>query len=119
MSGFLHLPGGPLRLVNATVPACAMGRPGDLVRVSLTLEGARITDAPAPEVDLKGAMVLPCFIDMHTHLDKGHIWPRSPNPDGTFAGALETVGADRKARWTAEQLLEHSWMTSAAVSDKV
>ena len=61
MSGFLHLPGGPLRLVNATVPACAMGRPGDLVRVSLTLEGARITDAPAPEVDLKGAMVLPTY----------------------------------------------------------
>ncbi len=32
-------------------------------------------------------MVLPCFVDAHTHLDKGHIGPRSPNPDGTFAGA--------------------------------
>ncbi len=101
MSGFLHLPDGPVRLVNATVPACVLGRPGDLERVSLTLEGGRITDAPAPEVDVKGAMVLPAFVDMHTHLDKGHIWPRSPNPDGTFAGALETVGADRKARWSA------------------
>jgi cytosine deaminase len=38
---------------------------------------------------------------MHTHLDKGHIWPRSPNPDGTFMGALATVGADRTARWSA------------------
>jgi cytosine/creatinine deaminase len=46
-------------------------------------------------------MVLPAFVDMHTHLDKGHIWPRSPNPDGTFMGALTTVGADRAARWTA------------------
>ncbi len=46
-------------------------------------------------------MVLPAFVDMHTHLDKGHIWPRSPNPDGTFQGALTAVGKDRAARWTA------------------
>jgi cytosine deaminase len=25
-------------------------------------------------------MVFPAFVDMHTHLDKGHIWPRSPTP---------------------------------------
>lgn len=101
MSGFLQLPAGPVRLVNATVPACVLGQAGDLLRVSLTIDGGRIGDAPAPEVDLRGAMVLPAFIDMHTHLDKGHIWPRSPNPDGTFMGALETVGADRAARWSA------------------
>jgi cytosine deaminase len=46
-------------------------------------------------------MVLPAFVDMHTHLDKGHIWPRAPNPDGTFMGALTAVGADRTARWRA------------------
>jgi cytosine deaminase len=27
-----------------------------------------------------GAMVFPAFVDMHTHLDKGHIWGRAPNP---------------------------------------
>jgi cytosine deaminase len=48
-------------------------------------------------------MVLPAFVDMHTHLDKGHIWPRSPNPDGTFEGALTTVRDDH-ARWSAEDL---------------
>ncbi|HMO73235.1 MAG TPA: amidohydrolase family protein, partial [Paracoccaceae bacterium] len=100
MSGFLHLPPGAVRLVNATVPACLLGRPGDLLRHALTIEGDRITDAPAPELDLKGAMVLPAFIDMHTHLDKGHISPRAPNPDGTFAGALATVAADRTANWS-------------------
>ena len=41
-------------------------------------------------------MVLPCFTDMHTHLDKGHIWPRAANPDGTFMGALTTVAGDRR-----------------------
>jgi cytosine deaminase len=44
-----------------------------------------------------GAMVFPAFVDMHTHLDKGHIWPRSPNPDGSFMGALTTVRADSAA----------------------
>ncbi len=48
-----------------------------------------------------GAMVLPAFVDMHTHLDKGHIAPRAPNLDGTFLGALTASGADRAARWTA------------------
>ena len=49
-------------------------------------------------------MVFPAFVDMHTHLDKGHIWPRSPNPDGSFMGALTTVRADSAARWSAEDL---------------
>ena len=52
-------------------------------------------------VDMGGAMLLPAFTDMHTHLDKGHIWPRQPNPDGTFMGALTTVMADREANWSA------------------
>ena len=39
---------------------------------------------------------------MHTHLDKGHIWQRAPNPDGTFDGALAHGGRrDRAARWTS------------------
>lgn len=55
-------------------------------------------------VDLAGRIVLPCFLDCHTHIDKGHIWPRKPNPDGTFMGALNAAGADRVARWTAEDV---------------
>jgi len=99
---FLNLPGSrPLRLKNVTVPACLLGQDGDLIRTDLTLEGERIGRGGGAAVDLKGAMVLPAFTDMHTHLDKGHIWPRAPNPDGTFMGALTTVGADRAARWTA------------------
>ncbi|TSE02324.1 cytosine deaminase [Mesorhizobium intechi] len=55
-------------------------------------------------VDVAGRIVLPCFVDCHTHIDKGHIWPRKPNPDGTFMGALNAAGADRVARWSAEDL---------------
>ena len=32
------------------------------------------------------ALVWPCLIDVHTHLDKGHTCERAPNPDGTFDG---------------------------------
>ncbi|NUB45998.1 cytosine deaminase [Fertoebacter nigrum] len=102
---FMTLPDvRPLRLENVTVPACLLGQPGDLMRSSLTLDAGLIGTGDAPAVDMKGAMVFPAFIDMHTHLDKGHIWPRSPNPDGTFMGALTAAGADRAARWTADDV---------------
>ena len=51
--------------------------------------------------DLAGGLVWPGFVDLHTHLDKGHIWPRAKNPDGSFSGALAAAGADRRDRWTA------------------
>ena len=58
----------------------------------------------ADSIDLACRIVLPCFVDCHTHIDKGHIWPRKPNPDGTFMGALNATGADRTARWSAEDV---------------
>jgi cytosine deaminase len=67
-------------------------------------EGAGATAADCPTVDLRDGIVLPRFVDLHTHLDKGHIWPRSPNPDGTFFGARTTVMTDREARWNAEDV---------------
>ncbi|CAN7588650.1 cytosine deaminase [Mesorhizobium caraganae] len=60
--------------------------------------------ALADAIDLAGRIILPCFVDCHTHIDKGHIWPRKPNPDGTFMGALNATGADRAARWNAEDV---------------
>lgn len=100
------LPDGPVVLRNATVPACLMGGAGDLVRTDIAMSGSQIVSplSGMAEVDLKGAMVLPAFVDMHTHLDKGQIWSRSPNPDGTFMGALGAAGADRERHWSAEDL---------------
>jgi cytosine deaminase len=59
-----------------------------------------------PVVDLQGGLVWPCFVDMHTHLDKGHIWERSPNPDGTFASAIEAVRADAQKNWNADDVYQ-------------
>jgi cytosine deaminase len=104
MMDFTQLPHGDVTLTNVTIPACLIGQEGDLVRTDISISGGRIAGPQPIAVDMKGAMVFPAFVDMHTHLDKGHIWPRSPNPDGSFMGALTTVRADSSARWSAGDL---------------
>ena len=91
---------GPTRLRNVTVPGCLVGQSDDLVVTDLTIWDDRIQEAGGTDIEMNRSMVLPCFVDMHTHLDKGHIWPRAANPDGTFMGALTTVGDDRGENWT-------------------
>ena len=108
------------RIINARVPAelapelATFVGADRLARAEITVEGGRIAAldaaghaagaAGAPVVDLDGGMVLPRFVDMHTHIDKGHILPRRPNPDGSFFGARSAVAADRDAAWTAEDV---------------
>ncbi len=102
---FTELPEVPrLTLKNVTVPACLLDQPGDLVMTDLTIDGGRIAAGPGTPVDMRCAMVFPAFIDVHTHLDKGHIQPRCPNPDGTFGGALTATAADRAQRWDARDV---------------
>ncbi|ARQ10108.1 cytosine deaminase-like protein [Rhizobium etli] len=105
---------GRFVLSNATLPSAAVtGYEAPivegLVRADIVIADGIIADVLPPgeapvelaKSDLKESMVWPCFADMHTHLDKGHIWPRNANPDGTFPGALEAVRADREANWSA------------------
>ncbi|HZY67953.1 MAG TPA: amidohydrolase family protein, partial [Devosia sp.] len=92
-------------LRNASVPSAMMGRPGgDIERVDITLAEGRIASiephAPGPGRDLDGGLVLPALVDIHTHLDKGHIWPRRPNEDGTWETALARSVADTVERWS-------------------
>ena len=107
MMDFLTLPDAArLRLENVTLPGCLVGGLGETVPGTLTIAGGEIVEPTVDDtiIDMAGAMVLPAFIDMHTHLDKGHIWPRAANPDGSFEGALSTSGADREANWTPADL---------------
>lgn len=94
----------PVRLRNVTVPGCFLGSSDDLVVTDLTIWEGRFEERGGLDVEMDRQMVLPCFVDMHTHLDKGHIWPRAANPDGTFAGALSTVANDRLRNWNAEDV---------------
>ncbi len=101
MKDFLQLPETRrYSIANIRLAGTGPGAFGDLTQ--LHVDGDRICGAhDGPEVDGGGAVVLPLLTDMHTHLDKGHIWPRAPNRNGTFESALETVKADRTSNWTA------------------
>lgn len=124
MAGLFRLPATAQRwaIADAKVPAClteGWTGPGPdqegLVRADLLIEESRIaavspaSAAPAGTVPPDPALpvlqspglVMPCFVDAHTHLDKGHIWPRAQNPDGSVMGARTAVPLDRAAHWTA------------------
>ncbi len=101
----------------ASVPACLVegrfptARTEGLVAVDLLIEGGRIAAIePANHMpqelgpDLDASMVLPGMVDCHAHLDKGHIWPRQPNPSGDGAGAFRATMIDRSARWNADDV---------------
>jgi cytosine/creatinine deaminase len=103
-------------LINAHVPTALLAdgsgiaATSNLAWVDLEIKAGRIAQiVPAglprqqPWVDLRRGLVWCGFVDLHSHLDKGHIWPRRPNPDGSFAGALSACQADQP-NWQAEEV---------------
>jgi cytosine/creatinine deaminase len=60
----------------------------------------------APQVAMSGRIVLPLFVDVHTHIDKGHIWRRKRNPVGDFPSALAAAIEDRSANWSAADVAQ-------------
>jgi len=117
-TGFAAVPAAPrYSIANARLPAAltdAAPGPADgegLVAADIVVTAGRIEavlpageSVEAARIDLDRGLVFPAFVDMHTHIDKGHIWPRRPNPDGTFGGALDAVALDREANWSAEDV---------------
>jgi len=97
----------PRCLVRADIPS----GDSDLVALDIRIDQGRIAAIAAAGAmpadsgpDLDASMVLPGLVDVHTHLDKGHIWPRQPNMTGDGAGAAVATKEDRSARWTADDV---------------
>lgn len=61
-------------------------------------------DGPEPGIDLAGRQVWPTLVDVHTHLDKGHIVDRTANVDGSFANARLATSEDRTRYWRADDV---------------
>lgn len=93
---------------SALVPPSFLGDQADCL-VDIEIKGDQITQVVPHrqerqiDWDLEGGIVLPCLVDCHTHLDKAHTWQRSPNPDGTFRGAIAALERDRQY-WNATDL---------------
>ena len=122
MSGFVPVPSTrSLRLRRARVPATLVDStfvspmPPDaegLLEVDIEVADGRIAAvAPADSfpsegsIDLYRSQVWPAFVDIHTHLDISHTWLRSPNPDGTVAGAQRAAEVDRNTRWPERDVI--------------
>jgi cytosine deaminase len=54
-------------------------------------------------VEARGGLLLPCFVDIHTHLDKGLLFPRTGSPEGDLFASIEAAAQDR-ARWSPDEL---------------
>lgn len=66
--------------------------------------GSLSVDGSARTIDLDGRHVWPLLVDVHAHLDKGHMVDRAPDSGGTHAGARAATTADRLAHWTYDDL---------------
>jgi cytosine/creatinine deaminase len=108
---------GTLVLSRARVPVALIDDAGHLAPdreglacVDIAIGEGRIRSiapsegAVAGAVDLDHSQVWPAFVDLHAHLDKNHILPRSPNPEGTVPAAVQAVAADRIQHWTANDV---------------
>ena len=106
---------GSYILSNGKVAACLMEDllketavdDDGLLSIDITVSDGKFTRFTAAgirngpsQLDLEGLFIWPCFADVHTHIDKGHIWPRKRNPDGTRPGALSSTAEDRAKNWT-------------------
>lgn len=107
----VHVPIALIANLDATSLQMPQTREG-LVLVNLEVQAGIITRIQAaapqshsvPTLNCRRGIAFPCFIDMHTHLDKGHIWERAPNLEGTFDYALMTVKADSQSYWDTEDV---------------
>src|SRR5436305_2464033 len=105
------------RLAQASVPVSLVAysahlKPNEdgLALCDIIIDSGRIASIDSaikddlPRFDLDSGIVLPRLVDVHTHIDKGQIWQRAQNPDGTHMGARAAVMADRDKNWSREDV---------------
>lgn len=118
--GALAIPDeGRYWLRRAHVPGCFLAAPVEAasadsdgaVLLDLLIADGRIAriaaagsagTADLPSVDMANRQVWPTLVDMHAHLDKCHMIPRT-RPDGSFTGGRVGTVHDRRF-WTPDDL---------------
>src|ERR1700727_3759935 len=84
-------------LANARLPQGALADVEITGGVIAALHAPGSAERPGARIDLKGALLVPAFVDGHIHLDKTH-WgaPRLPHIEGH--SVRERIAAERVAR---------------------
>ncbi|MDH6591527.1 cytosine deaminase [Variovorax sp. TBS-050B] len=105
------------RLPRWLLPADWPARDGVPVLARIAIENGRVhavrpeaaaDAAPAPGGwDLAGTLVLPGFVDAHTHLDKAFTLPRMKQVQPGLLGAIDAMLADR-VHWNAADVRERA-----------
>ncbi|MCI5078136.1 cytosine deaminase [Oricola sp.] len=99
---------------SVTYPPLGVDAPDDFaladVRIcdrrieTISPAGATEAGAETASIDAGRRVMIPNFVDCHTHIDKAQILGRAEPADGTFAGAAASMRKDREAHWTAEDV---------------
>jgi cytosine deaminase len=116
----MHAPNNPTQLDNARLPRWLLpsdwpAREGAPALAHLALHDGRVQDVwpmgattrHAGAWNLDGALVLPGFVDAHTHLDKAFTLPRMKNVRPGLLGAIDAMLDDR-ARWSADDVAQRA-----------
>lgn len=111
----IHLPItllDPLPSPEVLAAARSPWYPNDLILADVEIQAGRIQQiqptgqiaaGEVPQLDRAGGLAWPCFVDLHTHLDKGQMWFRTAG-NGTFEMALQQCAEDRSQFWTHSDL---------------
>lgn len=93
----------PLRLTGARV---LLG--SDLVETPITIAEGKLSDGPAPEVDLRGYLLLPGIVDLHGDGFERHL---SPRPSAPFdkRRALASAAAELAVNGVTTAWFAQSW----------
>jgi cytosine/creatinine deaminase len=111
-------------MLSAIEPGTDGGRINDLVLQSVTLHDGRLVDICIQDgriaaieagithsglraIDMQGRVVLPGFVDAHTHLDKALTLSQARNNSGTLLEAIEVMGALQQG-FTRQAVLERA-----------
>lgn len=93
----------PLRLCGARIL-----RDGTLRNGCISVENGMFSDAPRPEADLSGYLVLPGIVDLHGDAFERHIAPR-PTAPFPIASGLATTERDAAAHGVTTAWLAQCW----------
>lgn len=104
-----------LILGNVRVPACMIDTAlpivaDGLVQCDVEIRQNRLSVKPPGQTDAASKAFVDCGnrmvwalpVDAHTHIDKGQIWARTKNHDGSFQGAL-AAGMESGGAYRGEQ----------------